>query len=144
MSIEEITKERDELRAALVNERVGLCFAGSRYIAERLTIPADLALSRFGKAFCIEDGRIVAKDGNGSTILSRERMGEPADFDEALELIVGSYEHRDRILRGTRATGGGARGSLPLGRRDLSRAAFEALDASERLNWIRGGGTVAD
>ena len=54
-----------------------------------------------------DDGRIIAKDNNGNEIYSQIKPGEPAAFDEALEILVGNYKNKDSILRGNQATGGG-------------------------------------
>ena len=69
----------------------------------------------FGKAFKIEDGKVVAYDAHGQKIFSRTRPGEIADFDEALETLVEQYPHEEHILKGSGANGGGAGGSAPPG-----------------------------
>ena len=120
-----VIAERDGLKASLVNEIVGGSFSRSKFIAEKLAIPADIAQARFGNAFQVEEGnRIVAKDPKGNTLFSRSRPGEVADFDEALELIVDSYPYRDSILKGSGASGGGAGGTRvgADGKKQLTRA----------------------
>lgn len=140
-----LTAERDALRQQLVAERVGHAFAGSKFITHRLTVPAAIMESGFGKHFEIEDGRIVAKDRQGNRIMSRERMGEPADFDEALEALVDSYEHKDRILKGSGASGGGAHESAAMGFiKTMPRVTFEGLSAAEQMQWVTRGGRVTD
>ena len=64
--------------------------------------------ARFGSAFKVEDGKIVAYDNAGNKIFSRSRPGELADFDEALETLVDQYPYKDQILKGSGASGGGA------------------------------------
>jgi len=64
--------------------------------------------ARFGQAFKVEDGKVVAYDPAGNKIFSRSRAGEVADFDEALEALVDQYPYKDQILRGSGASGGGA------------------------------------
>lgn len=106
-------KEKDDLiaekDATLNKELIGGRFSRSKYIADNLTIPVDVAQSFFGQAFKIEDGKVVAYDHSGNKIFSRERPGEPAEFDEALSVLVGNYAHKDAILRATQ-TGSGAAG----------------------------------
>ena len=45
--------------------------------------------------------RILAKHDNGTEILSRTRLSEPADFEEALQILVESHPDRDVLLRAT-------------------------------------------
>ncbi|CAH2603199.1 conserved protein of unknown function [Rhodovastum atsumiense] len=130
-----VVGERDTLRAALVDEKIGGAFGRSRFIAERLAIPADLARAAFGTAFALEEGRIVATDRSGNRIFSRARPGEPADFDEALETLVDAYPHRDSILKGSGASGGGAAAAGPSasGRHSMTRAQFDALAPAAKI-----------
>jgi hypothetical protein len=125
-----IVDERDGLKASLFKEKIGGSFSRSKFIADKLAIPSDLVEARFGSAFDIEDGRIVAKDQSGNRIFSRSRPGELADFDEALEALVDTYPNRDSIMKGTGASGGGASGGSAGqgGKRTISRAQFAALD----------------
>jgi hypothetical protein len=74
----------------------------------KLAIPADMVQARFGNAFKIEDGKVVAYDSQNNKIYSRARPGELADFDEALDVLVDMYPHKDSILKGSGASGGGA------------------------------------
>ncbi|CAH2606425.1 conserved protein of unknown function (plasmid) [Rhodovastum atsumiense] len=132
-----IVKERDGLQAALVDEKIGGAFSRSKFIADRLAIPGDLARAAFGSAFALEDGKIVAKDRAGNRIYSRARPGEVADFDEALESLVDAYPHRDSILKGTGASGSGAAGSGGTGgagRRTITRAQFDALEPAAKIS----------
>ncbi|MBV7387812.1 hypothetical protein KRX11_04010 [Pasteurellaceae bacterium TAE3-ERU1] len=50
--------------------------------------------SFFGKHFSYEDGKIVVKDEHGNPIFSREKPGELASFDEAIEQIVNEYPYK--------------------------------------------------
>lgn len=108
---EPIVKERDALMNDLYSEKIGGAFARSKFIADKVAIPSDLVQASFGRHFGIEGGRIVAKDANGQQLFSRTRHGEPADFEEALEMLVDSYPHKASILKGSNASGGGAQGS---------------------------------
>lgn len=145
----ELTKtrgERDTLQQQLYDERIGGSFDRSKFIAEKLAIPGDLARAAFGKAFKIEEGKIVAYDANGNKVFSRERPGDLANFDEALETLVENYPHRDQILKssgasGSGASGGGGSGS---GSKSLNRSAFDALAPDKQMAHIKGGGTISD
>jgi len=96
-------KKRDDAFATLQStyngEKITGAFAGSKFVAEKLAIPFDIAEARFGKQFAIEDGRIVAKDVSGNKIFSRSKAGDLAEFEEALEMIVDSYPQKDHILK---------------------------------------------
>ena len=92
-------------------EKIGGAFARSPLIVgdkAKLAIPADLVQARFGSAFKIEDGKVVAYDSQGNKIYSRSKPGELADFDEALDVLVDMYPHKDSILKSSGASGGGA------------------------------------
>lgn len=52
--------------------------------------------------------RRLAYDQSGNKIFSRARPGELADFDEALEVLVDQYPHKEQILKASGANGGGA------------------------------------
>ena len=92
----------------LQREMIGGRFARSKFIAEKLAIPQDMVESRFGGNFKIEDGKVVAYDQAGNQIYSRENPGDLAEFDEALEILVDNYPHKDHILKATDAKGTGA------------------------------------
>ena len=127
-------KERDELKATLVSEKIGGAFSRSKLIAEKLAIPADMVQARFGDRFKVEDGSLVAYDAHGNKIYSRSKPGEVAGFDDALEVIIDQYPYRDNILKGSGATGGGALGAggAKGGARTITRAQFDASNPMER------------
>lgn len=106
--LDEVSSKAGTLEQQLYDEKIGGAFARSRLIADKLAIPSDLVQARFGRAFRIEDGRIVASDANGNKIFSRSRPGDLADFDEALETLIEQYPHRDHILKSSGASGSGA------------------------------------
>lgn len=138
--------ERDTLQQQLYDERIGGSFDRSKFIADKLAIPGDLARAAFGKAFKIEDGKVVAYDANGMKVFSRVRPGDLADFDEALETLVESYPHRDQILKGSGASGSGAQGGGGggSGSKNLNRSAFDGMPADKQMAHIKGGGTISD
>lgn len=109
--LDEAVTSAKQLEAQLYAEKVGGAFARSKVIAEKLAIPPDMVEARFGKAFSIEEGRIVAKDANGNKLYSAANPGELAGFDEALEMLVNQYPYKEQILKGTGASGSGAHGN---------------------------------
>jgi hypothetical protein len=117
-------------------------FKSSQFVADRLTLPADIAEATFGKSFKIEDGRVVAYNGK-DPIYSREKPGELAEFDEALSVLVDGYSMKDRILKGTGASGGGGGG----GQRDPNASAIvnrsQFTSAKEKSAFIATNGLEA-
>lgn len=138
--------ERDTLQQQLYDERIGGSFDRSKFIADKLAIPGDMARAAFGKAFKIEEGKVVAYDVNGNKIFSRVRPGDIANFDEALETLVENYPHRDQILKSSGASGSGASGGAGSGSgsKSLNRSAFDALAPDKQMAHIKGGGTISD
>jgi hypothetical protein len=140
-----VMKERDDLQAALVAEKVGGSFARSKFIAEKLAIPPDMVEARFASSFKVETGNVVAYDPSGNKLFSRARPGELAQFDEALEMLVDAYPYRDHIVKSSGASGGGARGNPGgAGGKTLPRAAFTALSPADQMAHVKAGGTVTD
>lgn len=90
-------KDRDKYRSDFFEEKIGGAFARSKFISEKASVPPDMLRARFGAAFKIEDGKIIAYDHAGNKIFSRVKAGDVADFDEALETLVDHYPYKDRI-----------------------------------------------
>lgn len=136
---EPVVKERDSLKGELYQEKIGGRFARSPFIVgdkAKVIIPPDMMQSRFGSAFKIEDGKVVAYGADGNKLFSRSRPGELADFDEALEILVDSYPHKDSILKGDGASGGGAGpgGGGGNGVRTITRAQFDGMSQNDRMS----------
>lgn len=129
-----IIAEKDALQNALFAERLGGAFSRSAFIQEKLAVPADIMQARFGSAFKFEeDGHIVGYDSSGTKIYSRTKPGEIATFDEALEILVDAYPHRDNIVKGGgRGTGGNGAGGGAGGMRVVTRDEFNKLPPDEQ------------
>jgi hypothetical protein len=111
-------------------------------------LPPDMAADYFSKYFKVEgdEGRpVVVGYYNGEKILSRENIGEPADFHEAISMIIEKYPQKDRIMRET-AGGSGAHGNAGSGGNgsSISRSEFTQKSPADRAAFIREGGTVSD
>nr|WP_202947301.1 DUF6651 domain-containing protein [Zavarzinella formosa] len=134
-----IVEELGSVKNELHSEKLGGAFGKSKFIADKLAIPVDLAQARFGSNFTIEDGKIRAKGADGNLVYSRSRPGEVAEFDEALEILVDAYPYRDSILKGSGASGGGASGSGAGagGKRQITRATFDAMGPVEQSKAAR-------
>lgn len=131
---EPIVKKAGDLEQQLYAEKIGGAFARSKFIGEKVAIPVDFVQATFGKHFTIENGKVVAKGPDGNQIFSRTRHGEPADFEEALEILVESHPHKGSILKGSGASGGGAQqgGGGGNGKQTIRRSDFQALPAAEQ------------
>lgn len=143
---EPVVAERDRLRTDLYGEKIGGSFARSKFILEKVAVPVDMIQATFGSRFKVDNGKIVATDANGQQIFSRTRHGEPADFDEALEIMVDSYPHKASILKGSGASGGGAGGNSGNGggggKKTLTREQFNQLDPVAKAATARDANTV--
>ncbi|MDM1734527.1 hypothetical protein HX116_12040 [Acinetobacter towneri] len=105
-----VVQERDAVQQQLHKELIGGGFARSKFIQENIAVPVDMIQATFGQSFKIEEGKVVAYGTDGQKIYSRTRPGEVADFDEALETLVGGYQYKDHILKGGQGSGGGFQG----------------------------------
>jgi len=111
VQLDEAKGNASKLEQQLYAEMIGGSFARSKFVGEKMAIPPDLVQAYFGKAFSIEEGRVVAKDANGNKLYSAASPGDLAGFDEALEMLVSQYPGKDHILKGTGASGAGSQGS---------------------------------
>lgn len=144
LKLAEAQKLLSEKDAVLTREMIGGRFSRSKFISEKLTIPPDLAMAAFGHAFRIEDGNVVAYDHTGNRIFSRERPGEPADFDEALASLVSAYPHRDTITKAPAGSGTGSTGTGGYGgQKTVKLNDFNRMTAKERAAHVKNGGQVA-
>lgn len=134
--LQKLTQERDSVQQQLHSELIGGGFARSKYIQENIAVPADMIQATFGKNFQIENGKVVAVGADGQKIYSRTRPGEIAEFDEALETLVGGYQHKDSILKGGQGTGGGFQGNGGQGS-GLKRS---EMNAEAKADYIRQHG----
>jgi hypothetical protein len=135
-----IVEQAKRLEGELYGEKIGGSFARSKFIAEKIAVPADIVQSRFGQNFRIEDGKITAYDQSGNKLYSKANPGNPADFEEALELLIDAYPYKEHILKGTGGTGGGARGSTGTGgSKTITRAEFSKLSPDEQVKTATGG-----
>lgn len=98
---------------AIQSVLLGGKFASSEFLKKTNLIP-DIAANYFGKNFRIEgEGTEIRVVGylNGERIPSREKFGEPADFDEALAAVIDAYPHKDRIMLAGISSGSGSQGN---------------------------------
>lgn len=141
-----LTDANAKLTQDLNNHIIGGSFSGSKFIADKLAIPADIAQTFFGSRFKVDDGKLVPMDAQGNPIFSATRHGEHADFDEAIQVMVGGYANKDMILKGSGASGGGASGGggAAAGKKEMGRAQFFALDPAGQAAAVKAGTVVTD
>lgn len=139
-----IVEERDKLKSALDKEMIGGAFGRSAFIKEKVISPS-LAEALFRSNIKLEDGKLVAYDGNGQKIYSRSKPGEPADFEEAIETLVSASPDRDNILKSTGANGMGVKpqGGGQGGGKVLSQEQFAAMTPKDRAAAFAAGATLA-
>jgi hypothetical protein len=133
--VKTVTAERDTTTGILYQEKIGGSFGRSKFVADKIAVPSDMLQNTFGKAFKVEDGKVVAYGEDGNKIYSRARPGELADFDEALETLVERYPYKDHILKSSGGNGGGApnNGGKPnSGGKSYSRQQFSAMSPAEQ------------
>jgi Txe/YoeB family toxin of Txe-Axe toxin-antitoxin module len=111
-----VNKLQGQIRRLLVSNK----FAVSKYFSgggdSSITIlPSNIAEDHFGKYFEVEENdngmpTIKAIYANGDPVISKVNPGEPADFEEAIGLIIDQYPGKESILRSTSAKGSGSAG----------------------------------
>lgn len=134
--------ERDTKLATLIGQLqqriLGDAFRDSPFLKDKLAIPVDIAQATFKDLFTVaEDGGITAKDRQGNPVYSRDpaKSGQPAGFEEAIQIIVDGYVNKASILKGNNNSGsgnGGNGGNKPGNGNTMTRAAYEALPSNER------------
>ena len=136
-----IVQERDAFQSQLHNELIGGGFSRSKFIQDNIAVPVDMIQATFGKNFQIENGKVVAVGADGQKIYSRTRPGEVADFDEALESLVGGYQHKDSILKGNQSGGGGFQGNG--GNKSGPQSLAECKTKDEKIAYMKHVGEQA-
>lgn len=144
-----MVKDNETLKGQLNSHLIGGAFSSSKFIAEKFAAegPAGVEIARalFGNSLKVEEGKVVGYDSNGGKIYSRARPGELASADEAIELLVESYPHKNHILKSSGANGTGAgHGSGQGGKNSVSRTSFDGMKPDQQSAFIREGGTVSD
>lgn len=141
----------EKLESQIASMLMTNSFRGSKFATEKFAAKgqagADVAQALFGGRFKPEGDKLVGFDASGNKLFSRSRPGELADFDEALEMIVDAYPHKEHILASNGASGGGAGGSkggAAAGNKTVTRAQFDAMGQGERMAFSKAGGVVTD
>lgn len=140
-----VVTERDALKGQLDGHIRGSAFANSKFVQEKVAVPRHMLERTYGENFKIEDGKLVPYDAAGNRLFSRARPGEMPDFDEAIELLIAADPFKDHILKGSGASGGGAKdGAGGGGAKAMSRAEFSKLSPSDQMAKMRDGFTLTE
>jgi len=141
-----LTEQNAKLTSDLNNHIIGGAFGGSKFIADKLAIPADIAQKVFGDRFKVDGGKLMALDQSGNPLFSATNHGSHADFEEAIQVMVSQYSNKDMILKGSGASGSGATGGKAgaSGKKELSRTQFNALDHQARAAAMKDGAVIVD
>ena len=134
-----LNRKNDTIYGLMVRSK----FATSPTILDKTNLPPDMAADYFGKNFKVEgEGDHVKVIGyiDNEKVFSRERPGNPADFEEALQAVIDAYPMKDRIMRAT-AGGSGAGGAFSTGSPGSTNSRLKSqlkdLPPVERLKALR-------
>lgn len=145
--LETSRSQTKELKGQLHEALIGASFNSSKFIQEKVAIPPEFVRSYFEKNFSIEDGKVVAKDDQGTPILSPANPTNPASVDEAIEHLISLHPQRDSLLKASGASGGGAPsggGGSGAGQKSMTRPAFDKLSPAEQHKFVTGGGSLVE
>lgn len=148
--IAEKDKALEAANKIISDMRIDGVFANSEFVRDKLAMPRDFFQDAMRKHFKDENGKVTAYDRAGNPVYSKKRVGELADPDEALELLVEAHPQKDTILKAPQqgGSGNGGGGGNRGGGRTMRRAEFDALDgvakAQNAALMAKGELTVVD
>lgn len=135
--LKEIQGTLDGKNGVIRNLLITNAFSNSPFFSgekPRTILTPDIAATYFGQHFeVLDDGpipQITARDKSGEKILSRTRHGEPATFDEAMEVIIEGYPNKDRILSAKAGNGPDANGNLGGGTKFIRSSDMDSFSAN--------------
>lgn len=138
-------KEKTDLTKVVYDLAVTNKFATSPFFsgAKPKTIyPAEDAAQIFGRHFEVDIKNdklnIIAKNEDGSPILSKKNHGEPATFNEAIEQLVNNHSKKFRILNSSQLGGPPAHGNLnPSGEEGDQKTSLGKITAGLKKHYAR-------
>lgn len=132
--IAEKDKANNDLQSKLDNMQIDNIFSNSEFIRERIATPRDMFQDSFRKFFKKDGNEIIAVDRAGNRLMSKQRIGEFATPEEALELLVDTHPQKDTILRADtgKGSGNGGNGGARGGGRVMKRSEFNALAPAQQ------------
>lgn len=128
--IAEKDKAFNDLNTKFDAQQIDSVFSGSEFVRNNIAVPIDMFQDSFRKHFKVEDGKVTAYGKDGNRLMSKERVGEYATAEEALQLLVDSHSQKDVILKadvGNGSGSGGDGGNRPANNTVIKRADFDKL-----------------
>lgn len=143
VTIAELKTANTELQTRFDNAQISNFFASSDFIRERVAMPRDFFEASMRSHFKMVDGKMVVTGKDGNPVYSKKNMGEYADPNEALELLVEQHPQKDVILKASDSSGSGGNGNGGNrgGGRTIKRADFDRLNPTEQHNTAMKAGT---
>lgn len=132
--IAEKDKALESSNNTINNMRIDNVFANSDFIRENIAVPRDMFEATFRGNFKYEEGKVVAYDKAGNRLMSKNRVGEYAEPDEAMTLLVEMHPQKDTIIKANAGNGsgsGGAGGGTGKGR-NIKRADFVTMTPAQQ------------
>lgn len=147
---DQLKTERDKNTSILNNwndEKITNAFLGSKFVNEKVAVPADMLKASFGNRFKVEDGVIRAYNPDGTPVMSKAKIGDFAGVEEAIEIFVTSHPQASALLKSGQRSGGGSPGGGGGGGgggnpKEMKRSEFNKLDAAKKSEFSKGGGKV--
>jgi hypothetical protein len=115
--VDVLAKELEATKERMSSASIGGKFAASAWFSgekPKTILPPDIAQTYFGRHFRVEeDGTVAGYLDPGTfeqriTIEKGKRIGEPAGFDEAVEILIDRRADKDRLLAASGVSGSGA------------------------------------
>jgi len=117
------------LQSRIDNMLIDGVFSNSNFVRDNIAVPSDMFQATFRSNFKVEDGKLNAYDKSGNRLMSKQRAGEYADPEEALQLLVEMHPQKDVIMKANVGNGtgnGGGGGNRGTGR-NIKRGEFDKL-----------------
>lgn len=125
-----ITAAQQRINQLLIDKE----FGRSEFISSKIAVPREMFEATFGRNFKVENDKVVPYGADGNPIYSMKNAGELASVDEAFEILVERYPHKDQILRAPDMSGTGTHGNGGNrgGGRVMRRGEFEKLPPAQQ------------
>lgn len=139
--VDTLTTDNQTLKGRIAQMQLDGAFNSSKFVKDNLAIPTDIAQATFGRNFTIaDDGKMTAKYSNGNVVYSLDpaKSGQPAEFEEAIKLLVDSYANKNAILKGNDNSGAGNTGNAGNpggGSKTKTRAEFEKMSPQDQAKF---------
>jgi len=102
----------NQLQSKIDGMTIDRIFDNSQFIKNNIAVPEDMFQASFRNNFKVnEDGKIEAFDKSGNRIMSKEKVGEYADPEESLRILVEAHPQKDTILKANIGSGSGNNGN---------------------------------